>query len=61
LEIPKKPVASAAPAKKEEVKKEPKKELKYNTWYLENYGKEVVKFSGEEEVQPNYGWALIKC
>ena len=35
--------------------------MKFNTWYLENYGKEVVKFSGEEQVQPNYGWALIKC
>lgn len=28
---------------------------------MENYGKEVVKFESEEDVQPNYGWALIKC
>ena len=26
----------------------------------ENYGKEVLKYEGED-VQPNYGYALIKC
>jgi hypothetical protein len=31
-----------------------------NTWYIEHYGKEVLKFTGEE-VQSNYGFALIKC
>jgi adenylyl cyclase-associated protein len=60
--LPKKP-APGAPATKpaEPAKKEPKKELKSNTWYIENYGKEVIKFEGEEDVQPNYGFALIKC
>jgi len=32
-----------------------------NTWYIENYGKEVLKFSNEDEVQSNYGYAFIKC
>jgi len=31
-----------------------------NTWYVEHYGKEVLKFEGED-AQPNYGYALIKC
>jgi adenylyl cyclase-associated protein len=42
------------------VKKPPSKNFKFNTWYIENYGKEVLKFEGED-VQLNYGWALIKC
>jgi adenylyl cyclase-associated protein len=58
--IPKKPVAAATKATTAEVKKDPKKEFKMNTWYVENYGKEIVKFEGEE-VESNYGFALIKC
>jgi len=42
-------------------KKEPKKEFKYNTWYIENWGKEVLKYEGDEDVQPGFGWALIGC
>ena len=57
---PKKPAGTPAPAK-EEVKRPPSKTHKMNTWYVENYGKEVLKFEGDEEVQPSYGWALIKC
>lgn len=59
---PKKPLGGApkaAPAK-EEVKKEPKKELKYNSWYVENYGKEVLKFEGDDAT-PSHSFALIKC
>ena len=53
--------ALAKPAEKApEVKKDPKKEHKFNTWYIENYGKEVLKFEGDD-VQTNYGFALIKC
>jgi adenylyl cyclase-associated protein len=61
-EVPKKPVAAKvveAPTK-EVAKKPPKKELQGNQWYIENYGKEVLKFEGDD-VQPNYGFALIKC
>lgn len=43
----KKAIAPVAP-KQEEVKKPPKKELKYNQWYIENYGKEVLRFEGED-------------
>lgn len=56
---PKAPVPKAAAAK-EEVKRPPTKEFKSNFWYVQNYGKEVLKFEGED-VQMNYGWALIKC
>ena len=62
-EIPqqKKPLGtSGASAAKVEVKRPATKELKYNTWYIEHYGKEVLKFEGED-VQPNSGFALIKC
>ncbi|TNV79474.1 hypothetical protein FGO68_gene8230 [Halteria grandinella] len=57
---PKKP-APTQPAKPAEVaKKPPKKALEGNQWYIENYGKEVLQFQGED-VEPNYGFALIKC
>lgn len=58
---PKKPLApkTAAPAK-EEVKREPKKELKYNSWYIENYGKEVIKFEGDDATS-SHSFALLKC
>ena len=35
--------------------------MKFNTWYLENYGKEVLKFEGEDDVSPSYGFVLINC
>lgn len=59
--LPKKPAGGAQAKPAEPAKKEPKKELKSNTWYVENYGKEILKFEGEEMVQPNYGFAMIKC
>ena len=31
-----------------------------NTYYLDYYGKELLKFEGED-VQPNYGFAICKC
>ena len=31
-----------------------------NTYYLEYYGKELLKFGGDD-VQPNYGFVLVKC
>jgi adenylyl cyclase-associated protein len=58
----KKAVTPSQPvAKAPEVKKEPKKEMKFNTWYLENYGKEVLKFDSEDDVSPSYGFVLINC
>ena len=62
-EVPvKKAVAPSQPiAKAPEVKKEPKKEMRFNTWYLENYGKEVLKFDSEDDVSPSYGFVLINC
>ena len=62
-DIPKKVLGQAsisAATKGTEVKREPKKEFRYNTYYIENWGKEVLKYEGED-VQSNYGWALIKC
>ena len=47
-------------AKKEEVQKPPSKEFKMNTHFLDYYGKEVLKFSGDD-VQFNYGFVLSKC
>jgi len=41
---------TAAAQKAPEVKKEPKKEFNNNTWYIENWGKDVLKFTSEEEV-----------
>ena len=48
--MPKKPApGGTAPVKPAEpVKKEPKQELKSNTWYIENYGKEILKYEGDE-------------
>ena len=46
--------------KKEEVKKEPVKNFKMNTWTCEYYGKEVIKFN-KDEVEYNHGFAFIKC
>jgi Adenylate cyclase associated (CAP) C terminal len=60
-EIPQPKPKAAPKAPVEEVKRPPKKALQGNTWYVENYGKEVLRFEGEEDVQQNYGWALIKC
>ena len=45
--VPKKPVAKPA-EKKEEVKRAPKKELNNNQWFVENFGKEVIKFEGDD-------------
>jgi hypothetical protein len=40
--------------------KPPTKEFKMNTHYIQYYGKELLKFEGDE-VQNNYSFALIKC
>jgi Adenylate cyclase associated (CAP) C terminal len=62
-EVPQKkaPVPAQAAPKAPEVKKEPTKEMKFNTTYLQNYGKEVLKFDNEDEVSPSYGFVLINC
>lgn len=60
-EVPVKKAPAPVQAKAPAVVKEPKKEMKFNTWYLENYGKEVLKFEGEDDVSPSYGFVLINC
>ena len=59
--VKKTPVASQLTTKAPEVRKEPKKEMRFNTWYLENFGKEVLKFDSEDDVSPSYGFVLINC
>ena len=61
-----------AKAATQEVQKDPVKEFRMNTWNLVSanvviyslvqyyFGKEILKFSGDD-VQHNYGFALIKC
>ena len=39
---------------KVETKKEPKKYCDNNTWYIENYGKEVITLEGEENVSSSH-------
>ena len=59
--VKKAPAPGQSVAKAPEVVKEKKKEMRFNTTYLENYGKEVLKFDNEDEVSPSYGFVLIGC
>eukprot|EP00347_Sterkiella_histriomuscorum_P014950 403358884 len=45
---------------KVEVKKDPKTEFKMNTYYIEHYGKETLKYEGDQ-IESNYAFAMIKC
>jgi hypothetical protein len=44
------PKAAAAAPKK----KEPKKYCEFNTWYIENYGKETITLEGDENVSASH-------
>jgi adenylyl cyclase-associated protein len=58
---PKKPLGGAQKAAPvPAVKKDPKKELKYNSWYIENYGKEVLKFEGDDATT-SHSFNIMKC
>ncbi len=48
------------PAKKEEIKREPVKELRGTQQTVMYYGKELIKFT-EEDVRMSYNFMIIKC
>lgn len=56
---------SVSPPKKAETKapakKEPKKYCEYNTWYIENFGKETIVLEGDENVSASHQVQFTNC